>query len=91
MITATLVREKLKTMKVCDGLDGWIEEYLVPKFFSKNKVSISDSITGYGGYGWKKEDFLASMQIRGFHVSYICEDNPCGGCYFEITLPPGEE
>lgn len=91
MITANDVRKKLKDINMCDGIDQWIEEYLIPKFALKPVATVSDKIIGWGGNGWSKDSFTVAMQQRGFAVEYYCEDRPCGQCYYKIILPPGNE
>ena len=91
MITANDVRKKLKEINLCDGIDEWIEEYLIPKFVLSPVVTVSDSAIGRGGKGWTKDTFTVSMRRRGFAVEYYCEDRPCGQCYYKIILPPGNE
>lgn len=86
MFTASDVRKRLKEINLCEGIDEWIESVLVYKLAEKRTVTISDRVIK-----WKKESFIVSMRQRGFCVEYYCEDRPCGGCWYEITLPPGEE
>ena len=76
MITANDVRKKLKEINLCDGIDEWIEEYLIPKFVLSPVVTVSDSVIGWSGKLWGKNSFIASMQQRGFVVEYYCEDRP---------------
>ena len=91
MITANGVRKKIKEINLCDGIDEWIEEYLIPKFVLSPTVTVSDSVIGWSGKLWGKNSFIAAMQQRGFVVEYYCEDRPCGQCYYKIILPPGNE
>lgn len=91
MITANDVRKKLKEINLCDGIDEWIEEYLIPKFVLSPVATVSDSIIDRGGKGWTKDSFTVAMRQRGFAVEYYCEDRPCGQCYYKIILPPGNE
>lgn len=86
MFTASDVRKRLKEINLCEGIDDWIESVLVPKFAEKHTVTIFER-----EIKWKKESFEVSMQQRGFHVEYYCEDRPWGGCWYKIILPPGEE
>lgn len=86
MITASDVHKRLKDLTQCEGVDDWIESVLIPKFTEKHTVRISDR-----DIKWKKESFIVSMRLRGFLVEYYCEDRPCGGCWYKIILPPGEE
>ena len=91
MITVNDVHKKLKEINLCDGIDEWIEEYLIPKFTLNPVVKVPDGVIGRGGKGWSKDSFAVAMRLRGFAVEYYCEDRPCGQCYYKIILPPGNE
>ena len=91
MITASDVRKRLKEINLCDGIDQWIEDYLISKFAISPVVTVPDNIIDWGGKGWVKNSFTVAMQQRGFAVEYLCEDRPCGQCYYKIMLPPGDE
>ena len=87
MITAKEVKERVKLLSACEGVDEFIEHTLIPKFVGTNTVTVTESKVGYGGKGWLKDNFVSAMVQRGFDVEYTCEDRPCGGCYYTISLP----
>ena len=91
MFTATDLRDKLKTLDACPGLDGWIESYLVTRFHENTSSSASVPSAIIHSMKWSRRSFEKSMQQRGFYVEYACEDRPCGGCYFKIAIPPEGE
>lgn len=72
----------------CEGIDEWIKNDLVNRLDSDMRVLIGED--KISSQGWKKDMFIDSMRERGFFVKYFCDDRPCGGCYFTISIPPQE-
>lgn len=88
MFTAKKAREAItKTLETCEGLDVWIEDYLVEQFLKGggHEAVIHDSVVSDNG--WGVNTFISAMRLRGFTVEYYCEDRPCGSCYYTITIP----
>lgn len=90
-VTAKDMYFKVKEYRenLISGLDDWIEYYLFDQFKNQGfSVVVVDSVIT--NQGWSKTVFSEAMKDRGFSVEYTCEDRPCGGCYFTITIPPQE-
>jgi hypothetical protein len=83
MFTAKDVRKKLQEINLCEGLDEWIENTLILNFLGSDLTEIPTT-----AIKWREKEFVSSMTQRGFHVMRWCEDRPCGGCYYRISLPP---
>jgi hypothetical protein len=87
MITAKDVSMLLKRKLIPEKeLDNWINLVLLPSSFSGNLAIVYESNVPF-----TKNEFIASMLLRGFVVEYVCEYRPCGATYFEITIPPQGE
>lgn len=64
-------------------LDNWIVKELYPRFSMDGRAKIFSKDVVF-----TKEIFLAAMTARGFHVSFKCEDRPCGAAWYDIVIPP---
>ena len=84
MFTADMLKEAVATRTVCNGLDEWIEEYLVDRFAKAGKNSVKVDSSHVYMNGWVDSEFISSMKLRGFNVVYECEDRPCGTCWYRI-------
>lgn len=90
MITVNDVRKKLKEINLCDGIDEWIEEYLIPQFVLSPVVTVSDSVIGWSGKGWSKDSFAVAMQQRGFVVEYYCARSSLWTMLLQNHSPSGQ-
>lgn len=88
MITAQDIIERLKGEPLeVEGIDLWIHDYLFERFRIANSNTVEVSEIHVISRGWNKGAFVKSLERRGFIISYYCEDRPCGGCWYTITLP----
>lgn len=88
MFTAENARAAIsKTLETCEGLDSWIEGYLVEQFTKKTNYVVIIPDWTVTSMGWGVNTFTSAMRVRGFTVDYYCEDSPCGSCYFAIKIP----
>lgn len=88
MFTAKKAREAIaKTLETCEGLDMWIEDYLVEQFIKGDGHTAVVHYSVVSTNGWGMNTFTNAMRVRGFTVDYYCEDRPCGSCYFTINIP----
>lgn len=85
MIKAKDIYEQLKQKGRCDGIDNWISE--LADSFSFNKMQVIVYSSTVSQQGWDGAAFMAEMELRGFHITYECEDRPCGICYYTVTIP----
>lgn len=87
MFTASMLAEKLKEVNLCDGIDEWIQTDLLHAICeSTTGVAVIDS-SKIHSKGWSQSRFITSMQSRGFHVEFNCDDRPCALPYYVIKIP----
>lgn len=89
MIKASDIFNMLKEKNKCEGIDTWIQVYLLEQFNSVMVANINEERVTKR-QSWDKYKFIEEMKDRGFNVEYFCEDRPCGNCYFKISIPPQE-
>lgn len=91
MFTAQQVYQAATSKQVIEGLDKWIEDYLVGRFTERGLEPVGVNYKTVAGKGWLKEGFMRAMELRGFKVDYKCDDRPCSDPYYEIRIPPQGE
>lgn len=84
-VTAADVKKAVEERAKCPGIDEWIVESLMPSFINRNgaNVQIDERVVARR---WHKDNFLKSMNVRGFKVEYKAEDRPAEYPYFDIGL-----
>jgi hypothetical protein len=77
-----------------DQFDPRIDEFIAKECessFMQGNNSIRVAAGTLSRYKIETQYFIKQLQLRGFIATYQCEDRPCGVCWVEIILPPGDE
>jgi hypothetical protein len=83
LVTANHIKDELKSLQKCEGIDLWITDDIRPSFIrSDGKPIRVDS----SRVVWSRANFEPAMITRGFGVKWECEDRPCSSPYYTITL-----
>lgn len=93
---ASKMREILNTglsPEVEKALSDLLTEVCIPQFrLGGNRALIPETrLSARLPYSVSRAEILQILREWGYYGRYFCEDRPCGGCYYEIILPPEEE
>ena len=90
-IMAKDIRKKIEQFDPNDPrADEFIAKECEPLFLlGENAIRITTR--KLARYDMDSQYLVKQLQMRGFVAQDQCEDRPCGECWVEITLPPGDE
>lgn len=94
MITANDIVEHLSEINKTEDriVDEWLTDVFLKRAVQSGVTNLtfsSESLSAYWckyGLVFKKEFFINAMQKRNFNVVYACDDRPCGGCYYKVSI-----
>lgn len=83
LVTAADIKQQVKYMTSCEGIDDWIDKIVRPRFIrnSGKEITVDQSAVS-----WPGQAFEGAMISRGFGVELKCEDRPCSYPYYVISL-----
>jgi len=87
-IMAKDLREKVNQFD--PRIDEFIAKECEASFMQGNRT-IRITTTRLTRYNIESQYLIKQLQTRGLVAQYQCEDRPCGECWVEIVLPPGDE
>lgn len=85
MYTAKDMKKDLENVKLCEGLDEWLQTDLLNKMAIKGKEAVVPSRELHAK-GWDFKAFVREMTRRDFNVRYECDDRPCSEPYYIISV-----
>ena len=97
MITASDVHKRmLKASEINQAsFDQYLEEIIIPRFekAQTNKIRLTTEVFSINTLFNKRvpADIIKLFNGRGFRMEFMCDDKPCGNCYYELEIPPQVE